>query len=850
MERTKSIQFITNSRQLRRNREVNAGGSQKDFFKGRDKDFVRHRNAIASDLSSISERLRTEHARFNGEGYVEVRLTREAWAKSHRPVDKLFSSKRATLVGGADIADLVFRVSSASLEQVANSVMSAEDEPEQKIDKRSGERKPVISELRSETGAIEAVVLWGGEQRAVPSPDEAIAYFRVHGLAACYRIELFDRIGRPAAAEDRAKRAPLASDFWARIKQLSQLVGIAVTLLPLSESDHPVIGITLLAGEPRLLVTRDRALINNPNIAKAQNFDKEAHGRLLRLLAAHPLVRSVELPGVFEVQAEEFTQSRVSARSRAGRAPAAAAILRRPSFMSDDSRYPLVAVVDGGISGKFDRWVAHRYAGSSVLDESHGSGVASLLVAGKALNPGLSTFLEEDGCLLIDLALQPGSPNPTLYPAGAISLLDHLELQLREITKQYPLRVINFSLNVERIAEGRKASETARRLDEIARKHDVIFVVSAGNARGAEMRKEWPKSTTSALQNLASAGGDRLYEPADTICNVSVAAVNSLNVRNAVDKAPARYSRRGLNLRAAKPDFAHIGGTYGSPGAPTGLVAYDEGGTERFVSGTSYAAPLVAKTLASLDRALDYVAPREVLLALLYHNAEVHDPLLHKDLISQARQLVGFGIPRPSADILAESAASFTFVFFEHLSENECFKREFTWPASLVKPGGKCSGRIRATLVSSPPLIYRFGAEAARVNVDFYLRQANGKARKDGSPSFEGRVKALRAGNTRGSDEEGRIGVGLKWSPVKAYEGILDETGVSSTFQLSVEYLERDRRQNIPDAGIPVAVVVTIDDPSGMAPVNNEMYASLNRSGLRLNDIRNALRVDLRNRGE
>jgi hypothetical protein len=846
MATERPIQYVTNARTLRKPREVNPGGSQKDFFKGKNQDFQRHRDKLASSLSEISSQLATEHAAFHGVGYVEVRLAREAWAKSHRPIDKLFTSKRAVLAGSADIAELLFRIDAKKLDEVAEVVKSAQSEPTVKENSETKKKIEVVSEVRSETGAIETVALWGSTERAVPSVEDAIAYMKKHGLAASYRVELFERVGRPVYNENIQRRDPLVLDFWKRLKRLAAELPMAMSLLPYKDSQHPIVGLTLLSGEPRLVVVRERELVGNRELLGTQpNFVQQHHVKLLRFLSGHPLVKSVDLPGAFELPAEEtFVTSKATDASAAIRMMSVKSALRRGTGPGANA-YPLVCVVDGGISKQFNPWIVYEYRAKLKHDESHGSNIASLLVLGKTLNPALEDYLEDDGCLLIDMALQPQSANPTLYPAGALSLLDLLDAQLKDVKKSMPLRVINFSLNVERVPEGKKASETARRLDEIARKHDVIFVVSAGNADGANMRPEWPSSTTTALQQLASAAGDRLYEPADTLFNVSVAALNALGTAPAISKAPARYSRRGGNLRVVKPDFAHIGGTH-ARNRNTGLSAMDASGGVRYVCGTSYSAPFIAKTLAALDRALDYRAPREVLLALLYHHASVHDPLAHKDLISQARQLVGFGLPLTSEQILRNSSSSYTFVFYERLKVDECLQREFTWPKSLVSAGGKCSGKVRATLVSSPPLAHRFGAEAARVNVDFDLQQATGKRTKKGRQSFEGRVKAVALANLKGgtADQEARkVLAGLKWSPVKVYEGDLEDEGVSSTFRLNVGYLERDRRQNIPDDGVPVAIVVTVEDKDGKAPVYNEMHATLGAAGLKLNDIRAALRA-------
>ncbi|WP_288251613.1 hypothetical protein, partial [uncultured Hydrogenophaga sp.] len=186
---------MANPTALKKPRVVNAGGKQKDFFEGRDKDFVKHRDKLKADLELISSELKTSSAAFKGEGFVEVRLAQTAWAKSHRPVDKLFKPGIATLVGGSEIADLVFRVNAEGLKKIATEVGAAEAEGSKKLNATKKRMEVVVKELRSETGAIESVVLWGPDRRDAPTAKDAIGFLKKRGLAAYYRVELFEKLG-------------------------------------------------------------------------------------------------------------------------------------------------------------------------------------------------------------------------------------------------------------------------------------------------------------------------------------------------------------------------------------------------------------------------------------------------------------------------------------------------------------------------------------------------------------------------------------------------------------------------------------------------------------------------------
>ena len=833
---------------LRKPRVVNPGGTQKDFFVGRDKEFVEHRDRLKADLELISSELASSQAAFQGEGFIEVRLAQDAWAKSHRPVDKLFKPGVATLVGGSEIADLVFRIDAKAVKRIAAEVGSAQAEGTKKLNAKKNKVEVVVNELRSETGAIESVALWGPERRDAPSASGAIKYLQQRSLGAYYRVELFAKVSDWQDDDEDV----LVADFWRRLQRLGRQVGVAVALD--AESDYPAIGVALLKGDPQLVVRDESKFAGSGNLlSRSSNFTVEAHERLLELLTAHPLVRSISLPGAFVVPKDDEIEA-----SRAGGEVAEgfdargvrAIIAKRGTRWSGQSPYPRVCVVDGGIASKFSKWVIRQERVVSDGNEDHGSKIASLLIAGRELNANIRDYLEEDGCELIDMAMLPKDKTSigAQYPGGALAFLDLMEQTIAEVKKETPFRIVNLSLNVKSQIPGSAVSESARKLDEIAKKHDLIFVVSAGNTKDADMREEWPKSTTAALQTLLG-DSDRLYEPADTLLNISVAALNPDGVEKVISKAPARYSRRGTRQRNVKPDLCHFGGAFRDGFSSSGLLVMDAADEAQYVSGTSFAAPLVSKTLAKLDQELSGVAPREVLLGLLYHSARLHAPLDEKNLRTAAKQLVGFGLPGTAEQILAESSSSFTFVFFDRLKAGESFIHDFEWPESLTNRKGACTGVVRATLVSSPPIAHKFGAEAARMNVDLHVRQHNGKRTAKGEMSFEKRVEAVHSTGMRakGSREASLVSHALKWSSVKVYEGAHVEVGGSSNWRFSVEYLERDKTQsNMPDDGVPVAVIVTISDPEGVAPVFDEMRASLLRTGLELRDIRAAVRTRAR----
>lgn len=69
---------------------------------------------------------------------------------------------------------------------------------------------------------------------------------------------------------------------------------------------------------------------------------------------------------------------------------------------------------------------------------------------------------------------------------------------------------------------------------------------------------------------------------------------------------------------------------------------------------------------------------------------------------------------------------SITLVFANRITTGRKLSFNFAWPACLVK-NGKCTGKARLTIVSTPPLDYKYGSEFIRVNVDARLRQLQKK---------------------------------------------------------------------------------------------------------------------------
>ena len=480
-----------------------------------------------------------------------------------------------------------------------------------------------------------------------------------------------------------------------------------------------------------------------------------------------------------------------------------------------------------------------------------GTFIGALVVGGNALN-GSEVCPEPDGVEIVDIAVFPSEAKPdafsNYYPNGIDDFFDEIDNAVADAKVRHNTRIFNFSLNIQNQVTPDRYGQYAARLDAIAEAHGAVFFISAGNTALQGQRPEWPQDETQALVALASVRNDGVLMPAESVRNVSVAALNPPGLSNVVPYAPARYSRRGPGLRAGvKPDLAHFGGS-GSPQNPLGhgLFSLKPDGMTCDGCGTSYATPLVAKTAAVLDQSIEGEVSRETLIGLLLHHARMPEFLTTKALSGVARDLAGFGLPPSANDILEGDDHQITLVFASRIKRDQQISFPFAWPPSLVTPDGKCRGSAKLTLVSTPPLNGQYGSEFVRINVDAALQQEDFD--KAGKSGWKGRLDPIYLpGKAEAATIEAeRIEHGLKWSPVKAFAKTMPRgIGKSSNWRMFVSYLTR-ATEHVPLEGVPFTALLTISDPFGQSPVFNDMRALLARTGIRIEDIRTAARVSTR----
>jgi hypothetical protein len=794
------IQIVLNSGSFVDDVKVNPGGQNTDFFAGRDGDFAAHKAGLINQFSAAKASLASSG---RSTGIARVSLRTAAFAKSHRPTQSVLKPDVVPICGVSDFGELLIEFTPSALDAVIGKIGSAEPDTNLKLDK-NGKAKANPSRTRSEVGAISKVVPYGPSDRRQFSVDEAIEWLRNPRSGQYFLIQMFVPTNEPAQDETR-RRAEELSVFRRRLRAIDPS-------LVLSEA-------------PPWWSERGFLRLSMEEI----DFRPELFRSVLDVVENEPFVRKIWLPSIIKP-------------TRTSPVDAGSAELHALPIPSNGANYPVVGVVDTGVASiaALDPWVVGRTAmgDPTSQDTSHGTFIGALIAASQTLNTHAETA--ESSCKVYDLGLHVTDEQEYLqtYPNSFMDFLEQLDFEIVSAVAA-GVRVFNMSLVVEEMVRDDAYSPFAARLDAIADKHDVVFVLPTGNLESPQFRPAWPEQAEDALAMLANyrhPGLDRMHQPADSLRAVVVAALDP-KMTPGGHLVPSVYSRRGPGLAlGSKPDLCHLGG---SADPANQLRSLDSTGKLVEGCGTSYAAPLVAKTLGQIDHKIAGTVKRETLTALAIHGATAPARMAHRKLAHVAKDFVGFGLPDLSENILLSDDHSITLVFEAELMHRKSLTFDFQWPQALVRAGGKCAGEATLSLVYRPPLDLKYGSETVRVNLEAYLRQEKLNP-WTGELSYGGFFTSKSASG----QEHERVKEGQKWGAVKKWSRKTSKAGVgtSSQFRLVVEPLARSGFA-LPAEGIPFAAILTISDPWGEAPVFNQMRRSLQARDVAIADIRTAARI-------
>ena len=472
--------------------------------------------------------------------------------------------------------------------------------------------------------------------------------------------------------------------------------------------------------------------------------------------------------------------------------------------------YPLVGMVDTGTrlgDPLLGPWVAarHVYVPPADQDNDHGSFVAGMLIRASGLNHG-DDRLSDHAVRIVDVV--------ALDRRGSIDERQLLAI-LEEVIPLHPeVRIWNLSLGTDDLCTDRVFSDLAVALDRLADRHDVVFIVAAGNYGGHPLRV-WPPPDLGEV--------DRICPPADTARGLTVGALAHLDRFGALVKReePAPFSRRGPGAAfLPKPEVAQYGGNCDATGqhSQMGLRSLDGHGNLVEDVGTSFASPQTAGLVANLDTVVTGHPTASMLKALTVHSA-----LLRSGGILRASDLRyrGFGLPGTLASVLHCHPWMSTLVFEPELPTGQEFEKiDFPMPSCLFTAAGKLRAEIFMTLVYDPPLDPSYGAEYCRTNVDISLGTYDFGV--DGKRHHECQVPAMPRDFNK-LYEHHVIEHGFKWSPVKVYHRRMPQGVAGQRWRLCATVRHRKDFQATHHQEI--TLLVTIADLDRRVPVYSDVAA-------------------------
>ncbi len=791
----------------------------KDFYANNNQLFVEHKRNIISQLDEIAvAQMENPYSKVN---YIKVRMIHKALAKSHRPTGKLFTPQNyCKLIGGVHRGEMIFEVTPQSIAELKHDIeIHVEDEPILKLNKKTQEMEVAPSDWRCELGAIESVSIYSSEDKIGFTLAEAIN--QLENSNGCFYIELFEM--------------PLREQLWDTLNaDKLQLYN------SLKEGLGSIPGVKIyksaIRGSSNLLIMRiDNTSassvsfhnrVKNPvhSVLPSISQDQDKYKQVFDLLTHHPLVRRVSaVPSLLNIPQPSF---RIDS-TELGEIP----------FPNKDGEYPIVAVVDNGISPIFADWTIATWDNipQFMRDKNHGSFISGLLINGATWNPTIC--LEQNGCKVIDLCMlpAPGYFN-RVYNHGIDTFIEELETAVSDIAASTHVRIFNLSMNIQCTRLNTEYGPLAQALDRIAEKNDIIFVISAGNLQCP--RSEWLPEHKDNVLKINGRKDDIVYCPAESIRNLSVGALNPDG------DGLASYSCKGKGSTfGIKPDFVHKSGCGVQDSIRGhGLFSVNKDGLLHSAAGTSFSAPLVAKTMAVVEKSISGHISRETLMALMVHNAEIPEAFKAKEYKGILDELIGYGLPTTADNILNGDEHSITLVFAGRIKSKQILSFRFAWPISLIK-NNKCTGSVRVTLVSTPAIDYSFGDEMIRENISVSLRQIQ----EDGNKRGMLKSKYQDDKSSNGHMYEWQlIESEQKWNPIKVYEKDFPRgTENKGAWFLEVEYQSRDGNLHSLD-GVPFTVIMTIADPQHIAPVYNEMRQNVIAEGAQIADIQNAVTITQR----
>ena len=496
-----------------------------------------------------------------------------------------------------------------------------------------------------------------------------------------------------------------------------------------------------------------------------------------------------------------------------------------PTAADVDNDYPLVAVVDTGISGEnpnLATWILGQksFVADPYRNPTHGTFVAGLICWGGRLNPELPD-ISESPCGVLDIQIIPNA-DPNFGEIDTVSeseFLESLDAALRQYANR--VKVWNLSLGTNEVCSLDEFSSFAQQLDELQETYQVSFVLSAGNFTTPPLL-DYPR-----LENQLAKG--RITTPADSALGITVGAISHIDykAKGPQKNDPSAFSRHGAGPNhIIKPDLVHFGGSCATDVSHmSGIRSIHGNGCGEDI-GTSFSTPLISRALAETYHSITPTPSPVLARALLTHHAR--DPRNGGRIPDTDIDFFGFGRPVPPPYCLECTQHSSTLVFEDTLRPGYFLEwDDFPYPPSLARDG-RYYGEVWMTVAFAPARGPKWGTEYCETHIEasfgVYYDQTSRETGKV-TTKFHGLVPPEHK-NPGILHESYQVRELRKWAPVRTYYGNFNPGGERGhRWRLKLQLLSRhgidqDKELARPQ---PFSLILTIADPERKAKVYDEM---------------------------
>ena len=533
--------------------------------------------------------------------------------------------------------------------------------------------------------------------------------------------------------------------------------------------------------------------------------------------------------------------------------------------------YPTVGVLDSGIekNAYLSPWLLDAkeiYYPNEFQDRSHGSMVASILEYSDEINK--TNYTSTDGVMMLETVIVPDSGKENVYPED---VLDHVR---DAVERHRDIKIWTMSVGTTEECSPDSFSDYGMALDNIADENGVLIIKSAGNS----------------VAFMKNAQPERIAQMADSVRSLVIGSIaGEKSEHDLADIGmPSPFSRKGPGpAYIIKPDLVAYGGNAGlrpdGQLTTTGVRVLDSHGKSARAEGTSFSTPWIARIAAELHFLLEEEFDPLLIKALMVHNSGY--PAGESMNMDDKKNFMGFGMPPGTADILHNSENEITLVLRDKLSrENFIDILDFPFSHSMIGTDGMYHGQIILTMVCSPILRPSEGPEYCQSDIKVAFGTMDGIKKRDTSKrtirnphGAENAANVMRANfykkrcfdvleETTFGRERTLIRLGRKFHPIKKYAIDLDEMTDANKrkclsgnrrWYMKVEPLFRDAIEREAKKSSEVleqefCILLTIRDPSGKAPVYNEVTQQLQEKNFVYSDVRikNDVREHIRIEGD